>query len=125
MRISMTLCRENVGEIGKVSNLAKGYNLALRVEPMILAGKCPATPLEAQELERVKFYVEALRHCGARILYKFDGRGDACPAFAKTYGLPVIGKGCTDREARAYIDAYGNVANCTFLKYPNEVLTCR
>jgi len=125
VRIRMTLCRENIGEIGIVSELAKGYGIPLLVEPMILVGKSAASPLEVQELQRVKFYIKALRHGGARIHFDFSEAGDGCPAFARTYKIPAVGECCAQREAHAYIDAYGNVSSCTFLKYPNEVLLCR
>ena len=124
LRLRMTLCRENMGEIGGLSNLAKRYGLLLQVEPMMLVGKIAAEPLDREELLGVKFYIEALRHGGARIQFEFSEAGEGCPVFAKTYGLPLVGKNCAEGKAREYIDAYGNAAVCTFLKYQNGVLSC-
>jgi|GEM_PF-1886266 len=123
LRLRMTLCRENMGEIGGLAGLAKQYNLLLQVEPMMLVGENAATPLGKEELSGVKFYIGALRHGGARMQFEFSEDGDGCPVFAKTYGLPMEGKGCA--KPRAYIDAYGNAAVCTFLKYRNGVLSCK
>jgi MoaA/NifB/PqqE/SkfB family radical SAM enzyme len=115
-RIVMTLCKENMGEIGNVSGLAKKYSLPLFVVPMMRAGGCSAIPLDVQELLRVKFFIESLRHGGARIHFSFSELGDSCPVFAKTYGLPKLEGSCMGDKAHAYIDAHGNVSGCTFLK---------
>jgi len=125
MKASMTICKENMGEIGLVSELAVRLGIPLFVEPMMLVGKSAATPLDVRELQLVKFFIMSLRYGGARVHFEFNEAGDSCPVFAKTYGIPATWGGCAQDGEHAYIDAYGNAAGCTFLKYPNGALSCR
>lgn len=116
VRARMTLCGENLQQMGMVADIARSVGIPLYVEPALLVPGNKSTPIEKGKFFGISFFVSALSSAGYEIYYSDPEGKTGCPAFALTYGLKLEQGGCTALVGESvHSGPDGNLRGCEFL----------
>ena len=117
VRLRLTLCRENIKQLGPAAAFAKDVQLPLYVELAVPLEGIKARILTPAEAEGAYFLLLGHKLMNRRIHIGWDEK-TACPAVAAAYGLKLDKKKQCAAETgeKIYIDQFGRVAGCEFLE---------
>ncbi|MFA6214322.1 MAG: radical SAM protein [Candidatus Micrarchaeia archaeon] len=113
----MTVCRENLGELSGVMEIAKRLGIALDIGLFLPARGSSATMIGRSEIESVAFAVKAYFSSGLNVSFTDVKEGRmGCPVAAAAYGYSLSAGACSAKLGeQAYFDAGGNASGCAFL----------
>jgi radical SAM protein with 4Fe4S-binding SPASM domain len=109
--INFTCYGPNISEIKPTAELAKKYEVRMKVTPYILRNNlAPLTVEETKEIERILKFLEQ------------EGMPVSCLSLkekAASYDTPMI---CEAGISRAHIEVDGNVSGCQFIAYSPKAI---